>query len=59
MLAGEMSLWQYQAIMAEWQDRQPKDTTPGAAMADDGAPVPTQADWDRLRANVARATKGA
>lgn len=49
-MSGAMSLWEYQAIVHEWNERQPKD---GKIPEYDG-PMPSEDDWADLRAATAR-----
>lgn len=50
-MSGAMSLWEYQAIVHEWNERQPKD---GAGIPEYDGPIPTEDDWEEFRAQTAR-----
>ena len=51
LMSGEMSLWEYQAIVHEWNARQP--SADGKIPEYDG-PMPTEDEWDDFRATTAR-----
>lgn len=50
-MSGEMSLWEYQAIVTEWSERQPKE---GSGIPEYTGPMPSEEDWEELRAATAR-----
>ena len=48
-MSGAMSLWEYQAIVSEWNERQPKDGIPEYKGS-----MPSELDWEEFKATTAR-----
>lgn len=55
-MSGEMSLWEYGAIVHNWNDRQPKGE---GGFAEYDGPMPTEQDWEEMRDRSARTVAAA
>ena len=55
LMSGEMSLWEYGAIVHNWNDRQPKPDGFGEYQG----PMPTEQDWEDMRVATERTVAAA